>query len=192
MLSRLRDSLYIIYQKRLIVKRFSESFLKKFSSKNAYKPWLKGLARPPPRDSLLIIASGHTFVNGVFRFFRQILRAIFGQGACWVFAVRWPQAVVSDRLRAGHARPLQGGGGLGWWYWQDAWAACMPPLRVIRLVGGFRKGPVLAQSYFTVPPAVVRASISGCGARGGIFGPALCLERGPFRFGFGLRKNAAG
>ncbi|WP_418538056.1 hypothetical protein, partial [Gemmiger sp.] len=33
-LSRLRDSLYIIYQKRLIVKRFSESFLKKFSSKN--------------------------------------------------------------------------------------------------------------------------------------------------------------
>ena len=36
-LSRLRDSLYIIYQKRLIVKRFSESFLKKFSSKNIYR-----------------------------------------------------------------------------------------------------------------------------------------------------------
>ena len=44
MLSRLRDSLYIIYQKRLIVKRFSESFLKKFSSKNAYKLLLEGLA----------------------------------------------------------------------------------------------------------------------------------------------------
>ena len=44
MLSALADSLYIIYQKRLIVKRFSESFLKKFSSKNAYKLWLEGLA----------------------------------------------------------------------------------------------------------------------------------------------------
>ena len=28
----------------------------------------------PPRDSLIIIASGHTFVNGVFRFFWQISR----------------------------------------------------------------------------------------------------------------------
>ena len=44
MLSRLRDSLYIIYQKRLIVKGFSESFLKKFSSKNAHKLLLQGLA----------------------------------------------------------------------------------------------------------------------------------------------------
>ena len=44
MLSRLRDSLYIIYQKRLIVKRFSESFLKKFSSKNAYKLLMEELA----------------------------------------------------------------------------------------------------------------------------------------------------
>ena len=44
MLSRLRDSLYIIYQKRLIVKGFSESFLKKFSLKNAYKLLIEGLA----------------------------------------------------------------------------------------------------------------------------------------------------
>ena len=44
MLSALADSLYIIYQKRLIVKGFSESFLKKFSSKNAYKLWPEGLA----------------------------------------------------------------------------------------------------------------------------------------------------
>ena len=43
-------------------------------------------------------------------------------------------------LRAGHARPLQGGGGLGWWYRQGARAAYMPPLRVGRLVGGHRKG----------------------------------------------------
>lgn len=44
MLSALADSLYIIYQKRLIVKRFSESFLKKFSSKNAHKLLMEGLA----------------------------------------------------------------------------------------------------------------------------------------------------
>ena len=44
MLSRLHDSLYIIYQKCLIVKGFSESFLKKFSSKNAYKLLIEGLA----------------------------------------------------------------------------------------------------------------------------------------------------
>ena len=78
---------------------------------------------------MLIIASGHTFVNGVFRFFRQILRGIFGQGACWGFAVRWPQAVVSGRLRAGHARPLQGGGGLAWWYRQGARPDVRLPLR---------------------------------------------------------------
>ena len=37
----------------------------------------------------------------------EISRGIFGQGVCWGFAVHWPQVVVSDRLRAGHARPLQ-------------------------------------------------------------------------------------
>ena len=40
--------------------------------------------------------------------------------------MRWIQAVVSDRLRAGHARPLQGGGWSGWWYRQGARAACTP------------------------------------------------------------------
>ena len=44
MLSALADSLYIIYQSRLIVKGFSKSFLKKFSSKNAYKLLIQGLA----------------------------------------------------------------------------------------------------------------------------------------------------
>ena len=44
MLSALADSLYIIYQNRLIVKGFSESFLKKFSSKNAHKLLIQGLA----------------------------------------------------------------------------------------------------------------------------------------------------
>ena len=36
---------------------------------------------------------------------------------------------VMTSLRAGHVRPLRGGGWLGWWYRQGAWAACMPPLR---------------------------------------------------------------
>ena len=44
MLSALADSLYIIYQNHLIVKGFSESFLKKFSSKNAHKLLMEGLA----------------------------------------------------------------------------------------------------------------------------------------------------
>ena len=44
MLSALADSLYIIYQIRLIVKGFSESFLKKFSSKNAHKLLIQGFA----------------------------------------------------------------------------------------------------------------------------------------------------
>ena len=57
---------------------------------------------------------------------------IFGQGACWGFIAHWPQVVVSDRLRAGHARPLQGGGGSGW--------RCGLGARVNRLVGGYRKG----------------------------------------------------
>ena len=69
----------------------------------------------PPRDSLIIIAMCMTIVKGCFWFFRQISRGIFGQGACWGFVVHRPQVVVSDRLRAGHARPLQGGGGWGWW-----------------------------------------------------------------------------
>ena len=59
-LSRLRDSLYIIYQILLFVKRFSESFLKKFSSKNAYKLYLKASAavpRAPPARQLWYITT---------------------------------------------------------------------------------------------------------------------------------------
>ena len=67
MLSRFLDSLYIIYQKRLIVKRFSESFLKKFSSKNGVQAVGKGSSGCRrglgSRDSLIIIATGMTFVN---------------------------------------------------------------------------------------------------------------------------------
>ena len=52
MLSRLRDSLYIIYQKRLIVKGFSESFLKKFSSKNGVQAVMKRFSRGAPARQL--------------------------------------------------------------------------------------------------------------------------------------------
>ena len=73
MLSRFRDSLYIIYQKRLIVKRFSESFLKKFSSKNGVQAVGKGSSGCRrglgSRDSLIIIATGMTFVNRFLQVF---------------------------------------------------------------------------------------------------------------------------
>ena len=73
MLSRLRDSLYIIYQKRLIVKGFSESFLKKFSSKNGVQAVGKGSSGCRrglgSRDSLIIIASSMTFVNRFLQVF---------------------------------------------------------------------------------------------------------------------------
>ena len=90
MLSRFRDSLYIIYQILSFVKRFSESFLKKFSSKNGVQAVGKGSSGCRrglgSRDSLIIIASSMTFVNRflqVFLFFRQSLRVKFGQGVYW-------------------------------------------------------------------------------------------------------------
>ena len=58
---------------------------------------------------------------------------------------------VGDLLRIGHKLWYRigcgpgmpgpyGVAGGGWWYRQGAQAACMPPLRIIRLVGGYRKG----------------------------------------------------
>ena len=69
MLSRLRDSLYIIYQKCLIVKRFSESFLKKFSSKNAYKLWLEGLAAASAARQLAYYSNVYDYCQGLFLIF---------------------------------------------------------------------------------------------------------------------------
>ena len=87
---------------RGFLKVFWRSFLQK-----TYTGCYEALfAACPPRDSLLIIAMCMTIVKGCFWFFWQILRGIFGQGACWGFAAHWPQVVVSGRLRAGHARPL--------------------------------------------------------------------------------------
>ncbi|WP_418255506.1 hypothetical protein, partial [Gemmiger formicilis] len=82
--------LYIIYQILSFVKRFSESFLKKFSSKNGVQAVGKGSSGCRrglgSRDSLIIIASSMTFVNRflqVFLIFRQSLREKFGQGVYW-------------------------------------------------------------------------------------------------------------
>ena len=69
MLSRLRDSLYIIYQNHLIVKRFSESFLKKFSSKNAYKLWIEGLAAASAAGQLDYYSNVYDYCQGLFLIF---------------------------------------------------------------------------------------------------------------------------
>ena len=69
MLSRLRDSLYIIYQKRLIVKGFSESFLKKFSSKNAYKLLIEGLAAASAARQLAYYSNVYDYCQGLFLIF---------------------------------------------------------------------------------------------------------------------------
>ena len=69
MLSRLRDSLYIIYQKRLIVKGFSESFLKKFSSKNAHKLLIEGLAAASAAGQLAYYSNVYDYCQGVFLIF---------------------------------------------------------------------------------------------------------------------------
>ena len=69
MLSRLRDSLYIIYQNHLIVKGFSESFLKKFSSKNAYKLLIEGLAAASAARQLAYYSNVYDYCQGVFLIF---------------------------------------------------------------------------------------------------------------------------
>ena len=69
MLSRLRDSLYIIYQKHLIVKGFSESFLKKFSSKNAYKLLIQGLAAASAAGQLAYYSNVYDCCQGLFLIF---------------------------------------------------------------------------------------------------------------------------
>ena len=67
--SRLRDNLYIIYQKRLIVKVFSESFLKKFSSKNAYKLLVEGLAAASAARQLAYYSNVYDCCQGLFLIF---------------------------------------------------------------------------------------------------------------------------
>ena len=69
MLSRLRDSLYIIYQILSFVKRFSESFLKKFSSKNAYKLLIEGLVAASAAGQLDYYSNVYDYCQGVFLLF---------------------------------------------------------------------------------------------------------------------------
>ena len=69
MLSRLRDSLYIIYQKRLLVKGLSESFLKKFSSKNMYKLLIEGLAAASAAGQLDYYSNVYDYCQGLFLIF---------------------------------------------------------------------------------------------------------------------------
>ena len=82
-LSRLRDSLYIIYQILSFVKRFSESFLKKFSSKNAYKLYLKASAAvpraPPARQLWYITTPPYTLSTPFFGFFDKFWGRYLGK-----------------------------------------------------------------------------------------------------------------
>ena len=82
-LSHLCDSLYIIYQILLFVKRFSESFLKKFSSKNAYKLYLKASAAvpraPPARQLWYITTPPYTLSTPFFGFFDKFWGRYLGK-----------------------------------------------------------------------------------------------------------------
>ena len=69
MLSRLRDSLYIIYQKRLIVKGFSESFLKKFFFKKRVQAVVKGLAAASAAGQLAYYSNVYDYCQGLFLIF---------------------------------------------------------------------------------------------------------------------------
>ena len=83
-LSHLCDSLYIIYQILLFVKRFSESFFEEVFFKKrlqAVPKGFSGCAAGPARETALIYY--HTpiyFVNTFFRIFWRILIEVFGQG----------------------------------------------------------------------------------------------------------------
>ncbi|MBS6783750.1 MAG: hypothetical protein KH234_09760, partial [Subdoligranulum variabile] len=54
-LSRLRDSLYIIYQKRLIVKRFSESFFEEVFFKKHIQAVMKRFSRRVRRGTACLL-----------------------------------------------------------------------------------------------------------------------------------------
>ena len=82
-LSRFRNSLYIIYQILSFVKRFSESFLKKFSSKNSYKLYLKASAAvpraPPARQLWYITTPPYTLSTPFFGFFDKFWGRYLGK-----------------------------------------------------------------------------------------------------------------
>ena len=57
-----------------------------------------------PRDSLIILPQPATLVNRFFRFFRQILTVIFGQGVYGGTAMQQAQIVVAGRWAGGNGR----------------------------------------------------------------------------------------
>ena len=112
MLSRFLDSLYIIYQILSFVKRFSESFLKKFSSKNGVQAVGKGSSGCRrglgSRDSLIIIASSMTFVNRFLQVFLIFSTKFEGEV--------WARCILGCRRLAGtnYGVGRQEGCGIRW------------------------------------------------------------------------------
>ena len=100
MLSHFRGSLYIIYQILSFVKRFSESFLKKFSSKNGVQAVGKGSSGCRrglgSRDSLIIIASSMTFVNRFLQVF--LIFSTKFEGEVWARCILGVMAVGGHKL----------------------------------------------------------------------------------------------
>ena len=152
MLSCFRDSLYIIYQILSFVKRFSESFLKKFSSKNGVQAVGKGSSgcrrRLGSRDSLIIIASSMTFVNRFLQVF--LIFSTKFEGEVWARCIlgRWRLAGTNCGAVAG-GKQVAGLGGLGEWVsggrlmaggGEVAGRACPAPTRGERKIVGVRRG----------------------------------------------------
>jgi hypothetical protein len=117
-LSRFRDSLYIIYQILSFVKRFSESFLKKFSSKNGVQAVGKGSSGCRrglgSRDSLIIVASSMTFVNRFLQVFLIFSTKFEGEV--------WARCILGWRRLAG----TNYGGGERWKIGGRRWEGCGP------------------------------------------------------------------
>ena len=120
MLSALADSLYIIYQNRLIVKGFSESFLKKFSSKNAHKLLVEGLAAASAAGQLDYYSKWSYFCQWGFSVFLTNFEGDFW--ARCMLGIGW---AVHPSCRGGCLHPPEG----CCREHRVLRAACMPPLR---------------------------------------------------------------
>ena len=112
--------MYIIYQILSFVKRFSESFLKKFSSKNGVQAVGKGSSGCRrglgSRDSLIIIASSMTFVNRFLQVFLIFSTKFEGEV--------WARCILGRRRLAGtnYGGGRQEGCGIRWfWGMGERW-----------------------------------------------------------------------
>ena len=100
MLSAPADSLYIIYQKRLIVKGFSESFLKKFSSKNAHKLLIQGLAAASAAGQLDYYSKWSYFCQWGFSVFLTNF-----EGGIWVRCILRTRGSMPTKCGCGGGKP---------------------------------------------------------------------------------------